>query len=137
MRMVHLALGRGGYAVEQLDDEDDPYVTSLRERYLFARRVIGAGTLISCGSPSFAAIGCVNIGVSLPSGLTMPMPVTTTRFLVISLLTTSFPFGNICKDNQPQKDYCITKVTRDSPGFCKFCAFLWLISGVAIANECQ
>ena len=42
MRMVHLALGRGGYAVEQLDDEDDAYVKALRERYVFARRVIGA-----------------------------------------------------------------------------------------------
>jgi gamma-D-glutamyl-L-lysine dipeptidyl-peptidase len=39
-RLVHLALGRGGYAVEQLDDERDPYVQKLRERYVHARRVL-------------------------------------------------------------------------------------------------
>jgi gamma-D-glutamyl-L-lysine dipeptidyl-peptidase len=39
-RMVHLALGRGGYAVERLDDRRDPYVDRLRERFLFARRVV-------------------------------------------------------------------------------------------------
>ncbi|HEY9228341.1 MAG TPA: SH3 domain-containing C40 family peptidase [Gemmatimonadaceae bacterium] len=39
-RMVHLALGRGGYAIERLDDRRDPYVDRLRERFLFARRVI-------------------------------------------------------------------------------------------------
>jgi gamma-D-glutamyl-L-lysine dipeptidyl-peptidase len=39
-RMVHLALGRGGYAVEQLDNRRDPYVERLRERFLFARRVL-------------------------------------------------------------------------------------------------
>lgn len=39
-RIVHLALGRGGYAVEQLDDADDPYVQKLRERYVHARRVL-------------------------------------------------------------------------------------------------
>ena len=39
-RMVHLALGRGGYSVEQLDDRKDPYVERLRERFLMARRVI-------------------------------------------------------------------------------------------------
>lgn len=38
-RMVHLALGRGGYAVEQLDDRRDPYVERLRSRFLFARRI--------------------------------------------------------------------------------------------------
>ncbi len=39
-RLVHLALGRGGYAVEQLDDESDPYVRKLRERFVHARRVL-------------------------------------------------------------------------------------------------
>lgn len=39
-RMVHLALGRGGYAIEQLDNRADPYVDRLRERFLFARRVL-------------------------------------------------------------------------------------------------
>lgn len=39
-RMVHLALGRGGYAIEQLDDPKDAYVAKLRERFLMARRVI-------------------------------------------------------------------------------------------------
>jgi cell wall-associated NlpC family hydrolase len=38
-RIVHLALGRGGYAVERLD-EDDEYVAKLRARFLFARRVL-------------------------------------------------------------------------------------------------
>ena len=38
-RIVHLALGRGGYAVEQLDREDD-YVAKLRSRFLFARSVL-------------------------------------------------------------------------------------------------
>jgi hypothetical protein len=37
---VHLALGRGGYAVETLTDERDPYVTKLRERFVKARRVL-------------------------------------------------------------------------------------------------
>jgi cell wall-associated NlpC family hydrolase len=40
-QMVHLALGRGGYAVERLDATTDPYVTKLVERFLFARRVLG------------------------------------------------------------------------------------------------
>ena len=39
-RMVHLALGRGGYAVERLDDASDPYVAALMGRFLFARRVL-------------------------------------------------------------------------------------------------
>jgi cell wall-associated NlpC family hydrolase len=39
LRIVHLALGRGGYAVERLDDRDDPYVAALVERFRFARRV--------------------------------------------------------------------------------------------------
>lgn len=38
--MAHLALGRGGYRVEQLDDSSDEYVAKLRERFLFARRYI-------------------------------------------------------------------------------------------------
>lgn len=38
MRIVHLALGRGGYAVEDLRDEQDPYVCKLRARFRFARR---------------------------------------------------------------------------------------------------
>lgn len=38
-RMVHLALGRGGYATESLES-DDPYVVKLRQRYLFSRRII-------------------------------------------------------------------------------------------------
>ena len=39
-RLVHLALGRGGYAVERLEDERDPYVRGLRERFVGARRVL-------------------------------------------------------------------------------------------------
>jgi hypothetical protein len=39
-RIVHLALGRGGYAVERLDDERDPYVAKLRDRFVKARRVL-------------------------------------------------------------------------------------------------
>lgn len=39
-RLVHLALGRGGYAVECLDDRDDPYVAKLSARFLFARSVL-------------------------------------------------------------------------------------------------
>jgi gamma-D-glutamyl-L-lysine dipeptidyl-peptidase len=39
-RIVHLALGRGGYAIESLDDRDDDYVAKLRERFLFARKVL-------------------------------------------------------------------------------------------------
>ena len=41
-RLVHLALGRGGYAVECLDDARDAYVAKLRQRFLFARRVLNA-----------------------------------------------------------------------------------------------
>ena len=40
-RMVHLALARGGYAVERLDNRKDPHVDRLRRRFLFARRVLG------------------------------------------------------------------------------------------------
>jgi cell wall-associated NlpC family hydrolase len=39
-RIVHLALGRGGYAVEQLDADGDSYVAKLRARFLFARSVL-------------------------------------------------------------------------------------------------
>lgn len=39
-RLVHLALGRGGYAIESLDDPRDRYVEKLRSRFLFARRVL-------------------------------------------------------------------------------------------------
>ena len=39
-RMVHLALGRGGYAVELLSDRRDPYVQRLRERFVCARRLL-------------------------------------------------------------------------------------------------
>ena len=39
-RIVHLALGRGGYAVERLDDNGDEYVAKLRARFLFARRAL-------------------------------------------------------------------------------------------------
>src|SRR3954469_13028126 len=39
-RMVHLALGRGGFAIERLEDRHDPYVERLRQRFLFARRVV-------------------------------------------------------------------------------------------------
>ena len=39
-RLVHLALGRGGYRVEDLTDAGDPYVKALLGRYLFARRVV-------------------------------------------------------------------------------------------------
>lgn len=38
--MAHLALGRGGYRVEKLDDLEDPYVVKLRERFLHARRYL-------------------------------------------------------------------------------------------------
>jgi hypothetical protein len=40
MRMVHLALGRGGYAVERLDDLADPYVSDLVSWFRVARRVV-------------------------------------------------------------------------------------------------
>jgi cell wall-associated NlpC family hydrolase len=39
-RMVHLALGRGGYCVEHLSNRSDAYVERLRERFLFARRLL-------------------------------------------------------------------------------------------------
>lgn len=39
-RMVHLALGRGGYAVDRLDATGDAYVTALVGRFVTARRVV-------------------------------------------------------------------------------------------------
>lgn len=39
-RMMHLALGRGGWAEERLDDPSDPYVATIRDRFLAAREVI-------------------------------------------------------------------------------------------------
>jgi cell wall-associated NlpC family hydrolase len=39
-RIVHLALGRGGYALERLDDTGDDYVRKLQTRFLFARAVL-------------------------------------------------------------------------------------------------
>ena len=41
-RVVHLALGRGGYAVDDLA-ADDEYCRLLRSRFRFARRVLGVG----------------------------------------------------------------------------------------------
>ena len=38
--LVHLALGRGGFGNENLEDEKDPYVTKLKQRFLKARRVL-------------------------------------------------------------------------------------------------
>lgn len=38
--MVHLALGRGGYAVERLDAAGDAYVEGLRARFVHARRLL-------------------------------------------------------------------------------------------------
>lgn len=39
-RIVHLALGRGGFATENLGDSRDAYVVTLRERFLKARRIL-------------------------------------------------------------------------------------------------
>ena len=41
-KMVHLALSRGGYAIEQLGDRRDPVVGMLRNRFLFAKRLLGS-----------------------------------------------------------------------------------------------
>lgn len=38
--LVHLALGRGGYAVERMDDARDAYVVRLLARFVTARRVL-------------------------------------------------------------------------------------------------
>ena len=39
-RLVHLALGRGGFAVESLTNTRDAYVAKLRQRFLHARRIL-------------------------------------------------------------------------------------------------
>jgi cell wall-associated NlpC family hydrolase len=39
-RMVHLALGRGGYAVERVTDGRDDYVAGLLTRLVAVRRVV-------------------------------------------------------------------------------------------------
>ena len=39
-RLVHLALGRGGFDVETLADADDPYVRKLGDRFVTARRIL-------------------------------------------------------------------------------------------------
>lgn len=39
-RMAHVAIGRGGFAIERLGDGRDAYVAGLRERFLFARRIL-------------------------------------------------------------------------------------------------
>ena len=41
-RMAHVAIGRGGFSVERLADGGDGYLHKLRERFLFARRVLPA-----------------------------------------------------------------------------------------------
>ncbi|HEU4721923.1 MAG TPA: SH3 domain-containing C40 family peptidase [Gemmatimonadaceae bacterium] len=38
--IVHLALGRGGFGIERLDDAEDEYVRTLVERFACARRVL-------------------------------------------------------------------------------------------------
>ena len=39
-RLAHVALGRGGFHLERVGDSADGYVCKLRERFLFARRVL-------------------------------------------------------------------------------------------------
>ena len=39
-RLVHIALGRGGFALEWLGDADDAYVVALSARFVTARRVV-------------------------------------------------------------------------------------------------
>jgi hypothetical protein len=39
--MCHLALGRGGWAVDDLLDDADPYARRLRSQFVAARRVLG------------------------------------------------------------------------------------------------
>lgn len=42
-RMLHVALGRGGFADDDLAAGDDAYVAALRGRFVGARRVLGPG----------------------------------------------------------------------------------------------
>jgi cell wall-associated NlpC family hydrolase len=44
--LVHLALGRGGYAIENLNDVDDPYVRKLLDRFVTSRRILNPLTVI-------------------------------------------------------------------------------------------
>ena len=39
-RLVHIALGRGGYALEWLGDVDDSYLATLNQRFVTARRLV-------------------------------------------------------------------------------------------------
>lgn len=39
-RLAHIAIGRGGFALEWLGDADDKYVTTLSARFVTARRVV-------------------------------------------------------------------------------------------------
>jgi hypothetical protein len=39
-RMVHIAVGRGGFTIERLDDRGDPYMAALGDRFAFARRLV-------------------------------------------------------------------------------------------------
>ena len=39
-RLVHIAIGRGGFALEWLGDADDAYVAALSARFVTARRVV-------------------------------------------------------------------------------------------------
>jgi len=39
-RMAHIAIGRGGFALEWLGDTDDAYVVALSERFVSARRIV-------------------------------------------------------------------------------------------------
>jgi cell wall-associated NlpC family hydrolase len=43
-RIVHSAIGRGGWAVERLTNTDDPYVATLRSRVTGARRLTSPGS---------------------------------------------------------------------------------------------
>ena len=39
-RLVHIAIGRGGFAMDWLGDTDDTYIASLNRRFMTARRVV-------------------------------------------------------------------------------------------------
>lgn len=39
-RLVHIAIGRGGFAMDWLGDTDDTYIASLNRRFVTARRVV-------------------------------------------------------------------------------------------------